>query len=458
MVTGVNSSHNGTYLSTLQSIADRFSFRGVVYMVTRCHLGLEDQLGMEYLTMISQGKLKIKGGDAEEISVRNFLVDLLTFYPHSGETEATLETIAREEIYEAERISGNDPYEIYRANIDTFPLMNPEEERTNGRIIQQYKSERKIRQEAKETLKILQQENKKKITQGITQDISYLKTLLKMPYEVSDEQYKEARDAFVERNLRLVVSIALQYRRRNNPQLLDCIQEGNFGLFKAAERFDPLRGCRFSTCAYALIRQHISKYLHGHSETVSEPKSFKDIRKEYNKLCTVTLEKLGRLPTNTEMKASLKSSDGHSFLSEETLMLLRSRKNSHASSLSTTDEKGDVQIDVTDPKVIRPLEELALKERKEMLEVALQDLDPDSVKVICARYGLHDESTLTLKQIGAILKCTRENVRKIESDITDRIRKKLTVYEHYGIAPIRRKTGHRKNISRGRRLDVEISS
>lgn len=229
----------------------------------------------------------------------------------------------------------------------------------------------------------------------------------------------QAREVMIEANLRLVVSIAKRYVGRGM-HLLDLIQEGNFGLFKAVDKFEYEKGFKFSTYATCWIRQKIIRAIADHGRTIRIPVHIGEV---FNKIKISQLEleqELGREPTPEEigerLGISLKKILNAINMSQDTLSLETPIGEEKISTLGDfiPDEEG---------KKVTPEETAHFKMLKEDLAKILGELNDRERKVIELRYGLKDGRPRTLEEVGRVFGVTRERIRQIEAKALTKLKK-----------------------------------
>lgn len=283
-------------------------------------------------------------------------------------SEKEVEIFLKEDI---EKISGDEPIKMYLREISQIPILTRDEEA----------------------------EIAKRISEG-------------------DE---EAKAKLVESNLRLVVSIAKRFTGKGI-KLLDLIQEGNLGLIKAAEKFEPERGFKFSTYATWWIKQAVSRAIVDQGRTIRIPVHMNEIISKIKK-AKFSIEAEGGKITVEEIarRVKMEPSKVEFALSRDENKEVLSFEAKYGTNSSENELKAMEDI-IPDKKAEDPFEATAKNMMREQLNLALNSLREKEKVVLCYRFGLDDRGTRTLEEIGKVLRVTRERVRQLERRALKKLR------------------------------------
>lgn len=254
----------------------------------------------------------------------------------------------------------------------------------------------------------------------------YLKDIGKVPLLTQEEELRlgklvtegdqYAKDKLCESNLRLVVSIAKKYGGRGM-MFLDLIQEGNFGLVKAVEKYDYTKGFRFSTYATWWIRQAITRAIADQARTIRIPVHMVETINRQIRVARQLTVALGREPSNAEIAKEMGISEAKvreiQRIAQDTISLETPVGEEEDSSLGTF---------LKDTNTATPEESATVSMLKEQLVAVLGSLTPREQKVVMMRYGLEDGHAKTLEEVGKEFNVTRERIRQIEAKALKKLR------------------------------------
>ncbi|NNC88590.1 MAG: RNA polymerase sigma factor RpoD/SigA [Akkermansiaceae bacterium] len=241
---------------------------------------------------------------------------------------------------------------------------------------------------------------------------------------------KKARTHMIKANLRLVVKIAQDYSGYGLP-LADLISEGNIGLMKAVERFDPKKGGKLSTYAAWWIKQSIKRALANQSKTIRLPVHMVDKIAKMRRISMLLGESLGREPTDEELSEEL-------GLPRRKLAMLK-RASQRPTSLDAPlndGERTDYGDIIGDERAVNPLDALADKNLHNQLDDLLDVLDEREHRIIDARFGLNGKKPMTLEDVGREFGVTRERIRQLQNVALDKMRRALRKKEKPIPAPL----------------------
>lgn len=257
----------------------------------------------------------------------------------------------------------------------------------------------------------------------------YLREIGKVPLLSGDEEVelakrkergdKEAERRLIEANLRLVVSIAKRFTGSKGLSLLDLIQEGNIGLFRAVEKFEYRKGYKFSTYATWWIRQAITRALADQSRTIRIPVHMVETINKFQQVQRQLIQDLGREPLPEEIAAEM----GEEIDKVRHIIKISQDTISLETSIGDDEEDSTLEDFIEDVKNVTPDKAAALQLLKDYVREVISELTPREQKILEMRFGLVDGVAHTLEEVGREFDVTRERIRQIEAKSLEKMQK-----------------------------------
>ncbi len=235
---------------------------------------------------------------------------------------------------------------------------------------------------------------------------------------------REARDQMIRSNLRLVVKIALAYEGNGLP-LLDLISEGNIGLIRAVDRFDPLKGAKFSAYGAFWIRQAITQALASQSKAIRLPTYVLGKLGRMNRAASRLEEELGRVPTDDELAAEVGMAPRR-----VTQMRMAAIRPASLDAQIEGEEIGNYADTIADERAESPSERLDGTARTLIVREIVQTLDEREQVILRLRFGLDGEPPKTLDEIGKKLGFSSERIRQLQNDALKKVRCRINCLEN----------------------------
>ncbi len=284
------------------------------------------------------------------------------------------------------------------------------------------------REEVYDKIRMTHEKQKGLVIPELTQDSiqMYLREIGKIPLLNGEQEVglakrkerneKEAERRLIEANLRLVVSIAKKFVGKQM-SLLDLIQEGNIGLFRAVKKFEYRKGYKFSTYATWWIRQAITRALADQSRTIRIPVHMVETINRFQQIERQLIQDLGREPLPEEIAAEM----GETISKVRHIRKISQDTVSLETSVGDDDEDSKLEDFLEDTKTISPDRQAARELLRDYVHVAMDGLTPREQKILEMRFGLTDGVSHTLEEVGREFDVTRERIRQIEAKALEKI-------------------------------------
>lgn len=307
-----------------------------------------------------------------------------------------------------------DMVRTYLHEIGRVPMLTHEQEIVFGKQVQQMM----VLQDKKAALtkKLKQEPTEQELAAHAEISVDELKSTLQKGHR--------AKQKMIEANLRLVVSIAKKYQKRNL-EFLDLIQEGTMGLERGVEKFDPMRGYKFSTYAYWWIRQAITRAIAQQARTIRLPIHITEKLNKIKKTQRELAQTLGRSATAAEIAAAL---DLEPAQIREFLTIARQPV---SLDMRVGDNQDTELQDLLEDDGPSPETYMAQESLRQDLANLMADLTPQQREVLILRYGLDDGHELSLAKVGDRLSLSRERVRQLERQALDQLRRRKANVREY---------------------------